>query len=500
MDIDHDINLFYYSSLIPHTSVDICSTPHYFDEITYAWFSGLNKYVDTYDVVRVLSCLSSKHRLWFLHLSGFKATGFNTLLTNPWTIDSLYISDSYGFDDIIKQLSEQQASYPSPSKRIRSLKMTSCRNIKSLKNDNDAIKICELLRHDTEDINLTGCSGMQDLGDLDKYPLTRLNLTGCTALQFQQLFVSMKNKDDNRNDVRSRNAIYSTLRYINLSFCRQIENLDFLKQFQLLEKIDLSSCRKIVRIEPGCIPLSVKELILDDCSSLSDISGITDTMQSLSLSKCFKVNFNTLINIKHLRYLNLSECNTIIDEIPALPDSCISLNLSGCVGIKYLSNLPRYLRDLDISGCVGIHSLGVLPDSLRKLRLVECANVEDISNLPRELRVLSMARCAKIKSIKGIPDGLEALFIYGMNNFDGNLMHLPRKNLRDLSIILCDRVRDVEGLPNTLRRLCLSRCYNIHSIERLPDNLISLDLSGCKGLVNQTIKKPSSVLRYWKPS
>ncbi|XP_039167650.1 disease resistance protein RPV1-like [Eucalyptus grandis] len=245
------------------------------------------------------------------------------------------------------------------------------------------------------------------------------------------------------------------LKYLDLSFCRSLENTDFLSAFEKLEVLILRGCGRLKQID----------------ASIEDIKGLL----RLELDNCFYLRElpAELGKLKALQQLNLSETPFLF----ALLDSIGSL---------------ENLEILDITHS-GIEELPNGIGSLRKLReLCACAcknltgiMVESMCNLS-SLRRLDFIDCFKLQSLPDLPSGLTYLGVTCQSRKLPSLSHLP--HLKQLQVRDCGFIQCIQELPSM--QLKSSECSQLTDIEEMespqslntPFKFESLEVCWCESI------------------
>lgn len=150
-----------------------------------------------------------------------------------------------------------------------------------------------------------------------------------------------------------RNLI-SNFRILQLRQCESIESLpESIGQFNFLVSIDLSST-DLKKLPDGfCSLSSLKELVMDNCSSLEELPhgfGKLRNLRKLSLSGCVSLKKlpDSFSQLKDLKALNLSGCVNLVQLCIDFKElsSLRVLSLKDC---KMLKNLPDNFHGLPSS-------------------------------------------------------------------------------------------------------------------------------------------------------
>ncbi|XP_030525068.1 probable disease resistance protein At5g45510 isoform X2 [Rhodamnia argentea] len=215
----------------------------------------------------------------------------------------------------------------------------------------------------------------------------------------------------------------SELRLLMVKNCKFLTKLSNLSKLQKLEVLDLSGCyelvvasndsfwgmshlktinlseTKIESLPSNCFPISLRQLIMRNCTCLNDLPSlealldleVLDLCGAISLSN---INLEFLRHMSKLRILNLSEIK--FEELPSLAHltHLRELSLRGCSCKVSELDALKELELLDLSG-TKVESLPTLGtfSKLRQLLLRDCADLEDWENLKSltELEVLDLS-------------------------------------------------------------------------------------------------------------
>lgn len=234
--------------------------------------------------------------------------------------------------------------------------------------------------------------------------------------------------------------------------------------------------------EAGCFP-RLQQLQLYGCTNLTGSLPDCDTIETLEISWCTKLEFPGSHSYAGLRKLKIEGC----DSLTSLP----------------LDYFPM-LKELVVQECLNLESLtysgetGTVFQCLSLLRLVVCKNFrslpEHMHMLLPSLVFLEISSCPKIESIPegGLPCNIDTLVISNCRKLmvkHGHWHLHGLTSLRLLCITKCDVVLDSfpEGLlPFSLTSLKLHSLSNLRSLNgsafQRATSLNSLSLSHCKEL------------------
>uniref|UniRef100_A0A7N2MG43 ADP-ribosyl cyclase/cyclic ADP-ribose hydrolase n=1 Tax=Quercus lobata TaxID=97700 RepID=A0A7N2MG43_QUELO len=214
------------------------------------------------------------------------------------------------------------------------------------------------------------------------------------------------------------------LKYMDLSYSKNLIRTPDFSGVPILEVLNLSSCSRLVDIHPSIGQLSrLRYLYLNDCDNLTDLPCMSSVMQSLTvleLSCCCKISSfpkftgimkslselslswtaiekvepSSIERLTTLAFLDLSHC-TRLECLPGNMDNLTALaflHLSHCTRLEYLpSNMDNLtaLAFLDLSHCTRLEYLPSNMDNLKSLENVnfsQCSKLKSLPRLPSNVR------------------------------------------------------------------------------------------------------------------
>ncbi|KAM3275655.1 hypothetical protein ACQJBY_044175 [Aegilops geniculata] len=221
---------------------------------------------------------------------------------------------------------------------------------------------------------------------------------------------------------------------------------------------------------------SVKMELSDDSFSFSS------SLRVLYLNDSSMLNLpNSICQLRHLGYLNLSGCSGLVILPESLGDllNLLYIDLSGCSRLRYLPDSVGKLINLAhiyLSGCSRLVNLSESFGKLTNLLQIDLSRCSGLLNLPDSF--------GKLTSLKHIDlsgcSGLEKL----PRSF-GRLTNLVHINLSWCSGIVT--LPQSFGKLIYLKHINLSGCSGLVNLPESFGNLINLvhiNLSGCCGLLN----------------
>ena len=309
-----------------------------------------------------------------------------------------------------------------------------------------------------------------------------------------------------------------------------------LKTMTGLRELDLSQCKTVNNETINVISslINLENLNLNECSKVSDLSGLErlPALHTLDASCCFEIqrlplmpnmktlkmsgcngvrSWTALAGMHNLGFLSLSGCALTDQVLRLLPENVYDLDVGFCRPLTdaCLPDITRCskLKVLNLSGCSNLTHLNPLGNlqSLIEIKLVFCTGLSDLgalSDMP-SLRVVfaphTELACEALKyGLKNLPQ-LEYLDLtHSRMTHVG--FHFPLDQLARLELRFCSLLHDLSALSacKHLTTLDLSNCsmLNDQSLEHLgcvPD-LVHLDLSACTDLTDQGLSEVAKLL------
>ena len=218
------------------------------------------------------------------------------------------------------------------------------------------------------------------------------------------------------------NKAFPCLKELSIIFCDSLQD-DLPPNIPSLKRLKIKNCYRLqlVKFEKlsACSPY-LKELEIKSCPSITAISQIPLTIQSLKIDDCEKLRAVQFIEIPSSSFKDTEieeERAAATESVGSLYDSVKVHGLSP----KVESQLA-HLTNLMIKKCPNLISLqeGFLFPALEVLEFFKCNNMEGLlSQLHKStlLRILSINKCPRIVcSIEGgFPKNLKHLRIEGVN-------------------------------------------------------------------------------------
>lgn len=289
----------------------------------------------------------------------------------------------------------------------------------------------------------------------------------------------------------------TTLKSLDISSCKKIENLEFVQHCTNLTSLGLSKCDQIKDLNflPGeIVSLDLKFLDeIKDSNFLKQLSSLTN----LNLGAWLQLqNLNLLQDAKELTTLFLGGCKKIKDfsSLQYL-SKLTSLNLEYCDQVKDIEFLKvcTSLTSLDLSKASSISNFSILKllSELTTLNLAG-SKISDITFLHnyKGLKSLNLEGCREIKDFSPLHHctGLMSLNLHGCSPImDFSFLELFHE-LTSLNLGKCPTLKDISFLRSLtkLKSLNLEGCIEINdfSFIELLLELENLNLEWCTQINN----------------
>ncbi|CAN1804884.1 Disease resistance protein L6 [Linum perenne] len=293
-------------------------------------------------------------------------------------------------------------------------------------------------------------------------------------------------------------SLPSSLKYMYIEHCQQLENLPDLSNLKHLMELRLL-CPELREI-PGLGELeSLVTLTISDGLSLRHLDGL-DKLVSLTyftMNGCAIEKLPNLGSLENLQALSIWQCPNLID-IQGLSESLQELGIGDCPSLQRIPDLSRlarlrYLALHHLQSLANINGLESL-EALEYLEFRGCQSVQALPSLSQASKlkhiILKDNGClGRIGTLKGLQ--LEKVEVSGCSSLKGFPDLSFQENLKEVIIDGCLLLFDVPGLETLGVSLKLLQVTNCKSIKKLPtlSNLGSLKilrLQNCENLIEVT--------------
>nr|ALP31993.1 RPP1-EstK [Arabidopsis thaliana] len=261
------------------------------------------------------------------------------------------------------------------------------------------------------------------------------------------------------------------LKWMNLSYSRDLKELPNLSTATNLEELKLRNCSSLVEL-----PSSIEKLT---------------SLQILDLANCSSlVKLPAIENATNLRELKLQDCSSLIELPPSIgtATNLKKLDLNGC---SSLVRLPSSIGDmtnldmLDLSDCSKLEALPININlkALNTLSLTDCSQLKSFPELSTNIKYLWLTGTA----IKEVPLSIMSwsrLAEFRISYFE-SLKEFPHALDIITELWLSKDIQEVAPWVkrmSRLRVLRLNNCNNLVSLPQLPDSLAYLYADNCKSL------------------
>ena len=160
---------------------------------------------------------------------------------------------------------------------------------------------------------------------------------------------------------------FTNLTKLNLDSCKYLKNVDRLKNLTNLTYLNMWGCSELQNVDGLKNLTNLTYLNMWGCRELQNVDGLENLMNltSLDLSYCTKLrNVDGLANLTNLKKLNLNNCSELqyVDGLENLMN-LTSLDLSYCTELQNIDCINfKNIRNLDTEGCYNLRSSNILRD------------------------------------------------------------------------------------------------------------------------------------------
>ena len=350
--------------------------------------------------------------------------------------------------------------------------------------------------------DLEGCEKLQILpNNLRLISLKYINLNNCESITELPEFCTPSLKKLYLSHCKNLVKVHESVGFLeklqlwDLQGCEKLQILPNNLRLISLKHINLNNCESITELPEFYTP-SLKVLYLSHCKNLVKVHesvGFLDKLQRWDLKGCEKLqilpNYLKLISLK---YINLNNCESIIE----LPEFCTpslqELHLSHCKNLVKVHESVGFLDKLqrwDLEGC---GKLQILPNYLRliSLKYLSLKSCESITELPEfctpSLEELYLSHCknlVKVHESVGFLDKLQRWSLRGCEKLQKLPNYLMLISIKYINLNNCESITELPKFCTpSLKQLHLSHCKNlvkIHESVGFLDKLERWDLEGC---------------------
>ncbi|WVZ26308.1 hypothetical protein V8G54_004852, partial [Vigna mungo] len=290
---------------------------------------------------------------------------------------------------------------------------------------------------------------------------------------------------------------------IDLSGCKQFEELPDLSKAPKLKWVNLSCCESLRYLHPSVLSSTLVTLILNGCTKLESVKGEKHlkSLEKISVNGCLRLEeFAVSLDLNKILYA--SSRGIQMSGTPVRPTGKLELTptLSNLYMLKLdqcnVTTLPEIiknsgnLRILSVENCLEFIHLPKLPSNIDYLGVINCTSlvsVSDLVNLANVMRgstrFITFKNCSKLDehSCKLIMKSVKLIMVCAA--FD----NLVRKS------------RDVHDYTYNTVELCLPGNKVPQEIKyRSTESFFTIDLpklSNLKGFIYSVVLSPSGEMK-----
>ncbi|XP_062017105.1 disease resistance protein RPV1-like [Rosa rugosa] len=272
-----------------------------------------------------------------------------------------------------------------------------------------------------------------------------------------------------------------------------------------LKRIDLHDSTQLVEVPDLSVSVNIESINLEGCIGLVEVPSYFENLHkltSLNLSNCLNLRFLSDMP-RNLVLLELQ--STAIEELPSSiwsHEKLVELNLDLCEGIKNLPNSTWKLNSLTSLYLSGT-SIEGLPSSIESLsavvsiELIDCKRFVSLPTSICKLKSLQRLSLNGSSSFNTFPEILEPMYcLVSLNLGKTEVNELPSsiENLVGLKRLWLSECKSLESVPNSIYNLKLLEDFKVDGcckLKKLPPSSFLLcsfmhvnilDLRGCKVL------------------
>ncbi|XP_015938916.1 disease resistance-like protein DSC1 [Arachis duranensis] len=250
------------------------------------------------------------------------------------------------------------------------------------------------------------------------------------------------------------------LKGIDLSECRELEELPDLSEAKSLKWVNLSGCETLPTLNSSVFSSNeLVSLILDRCTNLQCVKAKRHlkSLQHISVKGCSNLN-EFAVSSDLIENLDLS--NTKVEK---LDESIGQLQKLKCLNLEgsRVERLPKQLSTLK--------SLKELRHSYSEL-VIDKHQLQELFNGLSSLQILHLKDCNHLLEF---PDNIDALSKLRELRLDGsNVTRLPAtiKRLQELEILSlknCKFLETLPELPSSVKEFSADNCISLESVSAL---------------------------------
>ncbi|CAN6564096.1 unnamed protein product [Malus baccata var. baccata] len=210
-------------------------------------------------------------------------------------------------------------------------------------------------------------------------------------------------------------------------------------QLQKLSLVNLEGCKRLSSLPRDFYKLeSVETLLLNDCLKFREVHEDLGEMKSLRILEAERTAIRQIpsstVRLKNLTLLSLRRVNLAHDAIPEVLGSLISLQVLD-LQMNYFHTLPSLsgltkLETLRLNYCFNLRTIPDLPTNLKFLYADGCFELETMPNFSEMSNMTELVVCdsPKLTEVPGLEKSLNFMTLIDMRNCT-NLTGVFGKNI-----------------------------------------------------------------------
>lgn len=260
-------------------------------------------------------------------------------------IDIWWCKNLTGVEDIIKFCSPQKIEISSCKKAIKINELINCSSLCEF-------EVVDCGKNKWE--FTTNCTKLEIIR-IDNYTEDFRNLTNCTTLKKLEIV-------DSNNLISLFGLPYHHLKELKLDWCRNLINLNPLKECTSLTHLRLTECHILKDLSPLSNLTKLTHIDVQFCTNIQNIDDLYNIpeLYELNLAGCHKLkSLNVLTQHSHISFLKLDEC-TSLEALPNLSKSQLRL-----IQFRYCDNLKDITTLFHCTKLKNIYTSEALMDTLK---------------------------------------------------------------------------------------------------------------------------------------
>ncbi|KAJ0252250.1 ADP-ribosyl cyclase/cyclic ADP-ribose hydrolase [Hirschfeldia incana] len=283
---------------------------------------------------------------------------------------------------------------------------------------------------------------------------------------------------------------------LNLPYSEIEEIWEGVKATPKLKWVDLSYSSKLSKLSGLQNAESLQRLSLEGCTCLQELPREMNRMKRLvflNMRGCTSLRFLPHMNLISMKTLILTNCSSL-QEFRVISDNLETLKLDGTAISQLPANMVKLQRlmVLNLKDCIMLREV---PESLGKLKALQELVLSGCSKLKTFPISIENMKCLQILLLDGTEITEMPRILEDVRRIKGGIMN-GLSSLRHLCLSRNDMISNLQVNISQLyhlRLLDVKYCKNLTSIPLLPPNLEVLDAHGCEKL--KTVATPMALLK-----